>query len=199
MDLGRRRIVACDVTSNPTAGWAAGVVQRAFLAAGRRSHYLLRDRDAIYGVEFSQAMGGLGLRQLVTAYKTPLQNAHTERVIGTIRCECLDLPHPPQLVRLHRLSRRSRVIAHADGAFLGRIQAGEQVRAGPARLRAGQCDLARDRGRYAARSAEIAGRDSGRTAEPLTIWMGTSTAWLGPEPIDGAWCGSRNTTIRRTV
>jgi len=63
---------------------------RAHLAAGRRAQYLLRDRDSIYGVEFNTAMRELGLRQLVTAYKWPRQNAHAERVIGTIRRECLD-------------------------------------------------------------------------------------------------------------
>jgi len=90
MELGRRRIVACDVTAHPTAAWAASVVRRAHLAAGRRGQHLLRNRDAIYGAEFSSAMRELGLRQLVTAYKSPRQNAHAERVIGTIRRECLD-------------------------------------------------------------------------------------------------------------
>ena len=90
MELGRRRIVACDVTASPAAGWAATVVRRAVLAAGGRAHYLLRDRDAIYGEEFRAAVRSLGLRQVVTAYHSPLQNAHVERVIGTIRRECLD-------------------------------------------------------------------------------------------------------------
>jgi transposase InsO family protein len=90
MELGRRRIVACDVTRHPTAQWAAGVVRRAFLATGRRAKYLIRDRDGIYGDEFRSVVMGLGLRQLVTAYKTPLMNAYAERVIGTIRRDCLD-------------------------------------------------------------------------------------------------------------
>ena len=78
------------MTEHPTAGWAASVVQRAMLAGGRRAKYLVRDRDAIYGGEFKAAMRGLGLRQLVCAYKSPLQNAFAERVIGTLRRECLD-------------------------------------------------------------------------------------------------------------
>ena len=90
IELERRRIVACDVTEHPTAGWAASVVQRAMLAVGRRAKYLVRDRDAIYGGEFKAATRGLGLRQLVCAYKSPLQNAYAERVIGTLRRECLD-------------------------------------------------------------------------------------------------------------
>jgi transposase InsO family protein len=90
MELGRRRILACDVTSHPTAFWAATVVRRAVLAAGGRAQYLLRDRDAIYGEVFKAAMRSMNLRQMVTAYHSPLQNAHAERVIGTIRRECLD-------------------------------------------------------------------------------------------------------------
>jgi hypothetical protein len=90
MELGRRCILACDVTSHPTATWAAAVVRRAVLAAGGRARYLLRDRDAIYVNVFSAALRSLHLRQLVTAYRSPLQNAQVERVIGTIRRECLD-------------------------------------------------------------------------------------------------------------
>lgn len=67
MELDRRRIVACDVTSNPTARWAANVVRRAVLSAGGRARYLLRDRDSIYGEAFKSVLRGLGLRQLVTA------------------------------------------------------------------------------------------------------------------------------------
>jgi putative transposase len=90
MELGRRRIVACDVTAHPTAVWAATVVRRAVLATGGRARYLIRDRDTIYGAPFNAAMRSLGLRQMVTAYHAPLQNAHAERVIGTFRRECLD-------------------------------------------------------------------------------------------------------------
>jgi transposase InsO family protein len=90
IELGRRRIVACDVTTHPTASWAAAVVERAILAVGGRARFLLRDRDSIYGDAFKLVVNGLGLRQLVTAYHAPLQNAFAERVIGTIRGECLD-------------------------------------------------------------------------------------------------------------
>ena len=90
IELGRRRIVACDVTEHPTATWAASAVQRAMLAVGRRAKFLIRDRDAIYGAEFKAVVKSLGLRQMVSAYRAPLQNAHAERVIGTLRRECLD-------------------------------------------------------------------------------------------------------------
>ena len=90
MELGRRRTVALDVTAHPSASWAATVARRAVLAAGGRARYLLRDRDAIYGQVFKAAVRRLGLRQVVTAYHAPLQYAHAERVIGTIRREFLE-------------------------------------------------------------------------------------------------------------
>ncbi|MEO6710271.1 MAG: integrase, partial [Planctomycetota bacterium] len=49
IELGRRRIVACDVTEHPSAGWAANTVRGAMVAVGRRAGYIVRDRDAIYG------------------------------------------------------------------------------------------------------------------------------------------------------
>ena len=87
MELGRRRILVCDVTKHPTAAWAASCLARA-IQAGHQ--FLLRDRDSIYGDELRATIRRLGLRQLVTAYKTPLQNVFVERLIGTLRRECLD-------------------------------------------------------------------------------------------------------------
>jgi len=52
--------------------------------------YLLRDRDAIYGKEFSQRAQTLGIEEVLTAYRSPWQNPYAERVIGSIRRECLD-------------------------------------------------------------------------------------------------------------
>jgi transposase InsO family protein len=72
-DLDRRRIVACDVTSNPTASWAANVVRQAALSAGGRARYLLRDRDSIYGEALKSMVRALGLRQIVTAYHAPAE------------------------------------------------------------------------------------------------------------------------------
>ncbi len=52
--------------------------------------YLIRDRDAIYGKEFSQKAQSLGIQEVLTAYRSPWQNPYAERVIGSIRRECLD-------------------------------------------------------------------------------------------------------------
>ena len=51
---------------------------------------LVRDRDAIYGKRFSRRAAALGIRELLTAYRSPWQNPYAERVIGSIRRECLD-------------------------------------------------------------------------------------------------------------
>jgi len=52
--------------------------------------YLIRDRDAIYKKEFSQKAQSLGIQEVLTAYRSPWQNPYAERVIGSIRRECLD-------------------------------------------------------------------------------------------------------------
>ena len=53
-------------------------------------HYLLRDRDASYGEKFHEATSWLGIREVLTAPQSPWQNAYVERLIGSIRRECLD-------------------------------------------------------------------------------------------------------------
>ena len=55
-----------------------------------KPNYLLRDRDAIYGKRFSQRAQTLGINEVITAYRSPWQNPYAERVIGSIRRECLD-------------------------------------------------------------------------------------------------------------
>src|ERR1022692_2737254 len=85
----RRRIVRFDVTRNPTAGWLARQVTEAFpwdTAPG----YLLHDRDASYGAEFRRQVDAMGITEVVTASRSPWQNAFVERVIGSLRRECLD-------------------------------------------------------------------------------------------------------------
>ena len=88
MELGRRRILACKVTPRANGAWAAEVIRQA-CSPGQFRH-VLRDRDAIYGAEFKATLRSLGLRQLVTAPRAPRMNPFAERVIGTLRRECLD-------------------------------------------------------------------------------------------------------------
>ena len=90
MELGRRRILAIDVTSSPTAAWTAAKLSAAVEAMPRTAEFLIRDRDAIYGLEFRETARALGLQEMVTAYRAPKMNAHCERLIGTLRRDLLD-------------------------------------------------------------------------------------------------------------
>jgi len=85
----RRRIVHFAVTEHPTAEWTAQQLREAFPwdAAPR---YLLRDRDRIFGKDFVDQVKAMGIEQVLSAPRSPWQRAYVERVIGTIRRECLD-------------------------------------------------------------------------------------------------------------
>jgi transposase InsO family protein len=85
----RRRIMHFNVTDHPTAAWTA---QQLVEACGmdEKPKYLIRDRDAIYGAVFSRRAQTLGIEEVLTAYRSPWQNPYAERVIGSIRRECLD-------------------------------------------------------------------------------------------------------------
>ena len=85
----RRRILHCSVTEHPTAQWTAQQLVEAF-PWDTAPQYLLRDRDAVYGACFQRRVASLGLEQVLTAPRSPWQNAVAERVIGSIRRECLD-------------------------------------------------------------------------------------------------------------
>ena len=74
---------------DPTAIWAAQQLVAAFTGA-RPPAYLLRDRDGVYGDVFQRCCVALGLRQILIAPQAPWQNPFAERVIGSIRHECLD-------------------------------------------------------------------------------------------------------------
>jgi transposase InsO family protein len=90
LDLARRRILQLGVTAHPTAQWTG---QRLAEALPWDSHvrFLIRDRDGIYrGHEFTTRAESLGLKPVVTARASPWQNGYCERVIGTLRRECLD-------------------------------------------------------------------------------------------------------------
>ena len=94
----RRKLLHFAVTEHPTAAWAAQQVVEAF-AERDAKHYLVRDRDSIYGSEFRGRVQSLGIKEVVTAPQCPWQNASVERLIGSIRRECLD--HVVVLSRRH--------------------------------------------------------------------------------------------------
>jgi putative transposase len=85
----RRRIVHFAVTDSPAAAWTAQQVAEAF-PWGEAPRYLIRDRDAIYGSIFRERVKRMGMSEVITAARSPWQNAYAERVIGTIRRELLD-------------------------------------------------------------------------------------------------------------
>jgi transposase InsO family protein len=84
----RRRIIHADVTAHPTAGWIAQQLRNAF-PADQAPRYLVPDRDGAFA-EVATTMGGMHVEAVRTAPRSPWQNAYVERLIGSIRRECLD-------------------------------------------------------------------------------------------------------------
>jgi putative transposase len=85
----RRRIVHCNVTAHPTAEWTGHQLREAF-PFDRLPRYLLRDRDAIFGHEFREQVQDMGICEVLSTPRSPWQRGYVERVIGSIRRECLD-------------------------------------------------------------------------------------------------------------
>jgi putative transposase len=85
----RREIVHFNATYHPTAEWAAQQIVEAF-PFDSTPRYLLHDRDRIYGKRFRTRVKSLGIEELVTAPRSPWQNPYVERIIGSIRRECLN-------------------------------------------------------------------------------------------------------------
>ena len=85
----RRRILHFGVTAHPTAEWTAQQLRDAF-PWDTAPRYLLRDRDRIFGDDFRKQVKAMGIKEVLAAPRSPWQRAYVERVIGTIRRECLD-------------------------------------------------------------------------------------------------------------
>jgi putative transposase len=85
----RRRIIHFEVTQNPTQVWLARQMTEAF-PWDTAPRYLLRDRDASYGQTFRDRVAAMAIKEVVTAARSPWQNPYVERVIGSIRRECLN-------------------------------------------------------------------------------------------------------------
>jgi transposase InsO family protein len=87
--LGRRDLVWINVTSHPTADWIARQITEAF-PWDKAPRYLIRDRDQIYGAAATCRLRAMGIRDKPIAPGSPWQNAFAERLIGSIRRECVD-------------------------------------------------------------------------------------------------------------
>ncbi len=85
----RRRVVHFNVTTHPSACWTAQQIVEAFPFEAT-PRYLVRDDDGIYGQVFRHRMEQLGIEQVPITPRSPWQNPYVERLIGTIRRECLD-------------------------------------------------------------------------------------------------------------
>jgi len=93
MDVGRRRLIHFNVTAHPSAEWTLQQF-REVITGDERYRFLIHDRDSIYSSEFDSALKAMGLSILKTPFRAPQANAFCERLVGTIRRECLDFLIP---------------------------------------------------------------------------------------------------------
>jgi transposase InsO family protein len=109
----RRAIVHIAITANPTAAWTARQLTEAF-PWDEAPRYLLRDRDGIYGEEFIARVKAMGIEEVVSAPRSPWQNPYIERVIGSIRRDCLDHVIVLGEEHLRRIFRSYVIYYHED-------------------------------------------------------------------------------------
>jgi transposase InsO family protein len=86
---GRRQILWFGVTAHPTAEWLANQLTEA-CGWEQIPRHLIRDRDRAYGEMFVRRVRSIGIRDRPTSFRSPWQNAYAERLIGSIRRECID-------------------------------------------------------------------------------------------------------------
>jgi transposase InsO family protein len=109
----RRRVLHFNVTEHPTVAWTTQQIVDAFPDDSAPS-YLLRDRDSVYGHVFRQRLKGMGVGEVLTAPHSPWQNPFAERLIGSIRRECLN--HVVVLGEQHLRRTLARYFAYYHGA-----------------------------------------------------------------------------------
>ena len=85
----RREVLHFNVTEHPNSAWVAQQIVEAF-ADRETPRYLIRDRDGVYGTEVRKRLKSMGIAEVLTAPQSPWQNAYAERLIGSIRRECLN-------------------------------------------------------------------------------------------------------------
>jgi putative transposase len=102
MEHATRRMLHANVTAHPTAPWTLQQLRDA-IPADHAYRFLIHDRDAIFSQKFDQRVRHLGLRVLKTPVRSPQANALCERLLGTLRRECLDFLIPLTANHLHRI------------------------------------------------------------------------------------------------
>ncbi len=85
----RREILWLGVTAHPNAEWISRQITEAF-GWEQAPRYIVRDRDGVYGEVFNRRVRAMGIRDRPTSPRSPWQNAYAERLIGSIRRDCLD-------------------------------------------------------------------------------------------------------------
>src|SRR6516225_10623517 len=93
LEVGTRRIAHFNVTANPTATWTLQQFREVMMDA-QSCRFVLHDRDRIYSSELDSALKAMDLKVLKTPFQAPQANAFCERLIGTVRRECLDFLIP---------------------------------------------------------------------------------------------------------
>jgi hypothetical protein len=102
MEVGTRRIVHCNVTAHPTAAWTLQQLREA-IPSDHSYRFLIHDRDAIFSAEVDHRLKAFGLRVLHTPARAPKANAYCERLVGSVRRECLDFMIPLGEKHLRRI------------------------------------------------------------------------------------------------
>jgi putative transposase len=114
----RRRVVHFNVTEHPTSVWTAQQVVDAF-PEDTAPRWLLRDRDRIYGDAFRRRVAGMGIAEVVSSPASPWQSPNVERLIGSMRRECLDHVIVVNHAHLRRVLRAYITYYHRSRTHLG--------------------------------------------------------------------------------
>ena len=102
LDISTRRLVHWNVTEHPTAEWTVQQF-RAVVTGDEPYRFVIHDRDAIYSSAVDRALASMRLHALMTPVRAPTANAFCERLIGTVRRECLDFMIPLNEQHLRRI------------------------------------------------------------------------------------------------
>jgi len=102
MEVGTRRILHCNVTAHPTAAWTLQQLREA-IPSDHSYRFLIRDRDSIFSAEVDRQLKAFRVRVLHTPVRAPKANAYCERLVGSIRRECLDFMIPLGETHLRRI------------------------------------------------------------------------------------------------
>jgi transposase InsO family protein len=124
----RRRLIHFNVTEHPTALWTGQQMVEAF-PDDTAPPYLLRDRDKIYGGDFRERIQSLSIKEVLSAPASPWQRAYVERLIGSIRRDCLDHVIIPGNRHLRTILKRYFEYYHRSRTHLALVKDSPEPRA----------------------------------------------------------------------